>query len=225
MTQLICLQKPQENRNYYVFGYYGSSLDNIDENGKCRFGHAEMDEAVKAAYGNIGGYASSGFVIDHSALENVLMDPNYEPGDGAFQPHLRDIGELLAVGIYPETVAERSIRLYGVSKIVSDVENYLLDSYPAIVTAMSDGAQRALAVLVVGDGYDMISSLSGTVVYLDSLGEFIDSENYNPTPSDVMLANNVYRTHFDKKLQPDLAAAVSRAFEKYLLPLWWAGGM
>lgn len=225
MENIVCLHQPEDNRNYYIFGYYGSVIDNHDEDGKCVVTGSDIDRYVDGVLGAEDIYSTQGFSIDYSDLENITNDPNFEHTPGDFSLYVHGKGELLAVGVYLDKVSSRGTRLYGVGRAVSGVESFLLECYPDIVAGLPEEAQRALAVLMVGDGYDMISSLAATVIFIDSMRDFVESDGYSPSVSATLLANNVYRERFGGRLPPAVAAAVGRAFDNALTKLWWANGM
>lgn len=225
MAKTICLHAPEEHRDYYIFGYYGSLLDSVDDEGICRVGLTELNALITSDEIDFNVYSQSGFVLDYTDLENITADPKFVSQPEDFPPYLPGVGELLAVGVYLKNVNTRGIRLYGVGRAISEVENFMLECYADIVTPLSATAQRALAVQMVVEGYDMIGSLAATVVFIDSMKDFVDSDDYTPIVTDSLLANNVYRELLGGRLQPDMAAAVGRSFDKALTPLWWANGM
>lgn len=225
MENVICLHQPEDNRNYYIFGYYGSLINNHDEDGNCIAKGADIDRQVKDLLGKEDRYSDQSFAIDHADIENITADPLFEHVNDGLTLYSHGRGELLAVGVYLDKVSARGHRLYGVGRAVNEVESFLLEFYPEIVAEMPEEAQKALALLMVGEGYAMIGSLAATVIFLDSLREYIESVDYNPRTSSTVLANSVYRERFDGQLPPTAAAAVGRAFDNALTPLWWAHGM
>lgn len=225
MENVICLHQPEDNRNYYIFGYYGSLINNHDEDGNCIVGGVDIDRQVEALLGAEDIYSTSSFSIDYADIENIINDPNFEHTPGPFSLHVHGKGELLAVGVYLDKVSARGKRLYGIGRAVNEVESFMLEFYPEIVAGLTEEVQKALALVLVGEGYEMIGSLAATTIFLDSLRDFIESDDYNPRPSSTVLANTIYREHFNGKLTPAIAAAVGRAFDNALTKLWWANGM
>lgn len=225
MENVICLHQPEDSRNYYIFGYYGSLINNHDKDGNCIVTGTEIDRQVKGLLGDEDLYSDQSFSIDYADIENITNDPLFEYLPNDFPLYRHGHGELLAIGVYLDKASARDRRLYGIGHAVNEVESFLMEFYPDIVAGLSEEAQKALALLMVGEGYSMIGSLAATTIFMDSLREFIESDGYNPRHSATVLANSVYRERFDGRLPPAAAAAVGRAFDGALTKLWWAHGM
>lgn len=225
MENIVCLHQPEDNRNYYILGYYGSLINNHDEDGNCIINGADIDRQVKGTLGVDDLYSDQSFSVDHADIENIIGDPLFEHVNDGLTLYAHGHGELLAVGVYLDKTSARGHRLYGMGRAVNEVVSFLLEFYPEIVAGMPEEAQKALALIMIGEGYAMIGSLAATVIFLDSMREYVDSDDYNPRISSTVLANSVYRERFGGQLPPPAAAAVGRAFDKALTPLWWAHGM
>lgn len=225
MDNIVCLHTPEDNRNYYVFGYYGSITTAYDEDSVCRVGEKELDEYVRQSDIDLHIYSDSGFVLNYAELQSLLVDPNLLDAGIIAPAHHHELGTLLAMGVYFDNTTARGIRLYGVSRAVSELETYLGECHLDVIEDLPDTVTRALAVLLLSEGYDFIHSFSGVVTFIGSMKEFVESEDYTPTVTDTLVATSIFRHKFKNTLPPDIAAAIGRAFDKTLPLLWWARGV
>ena len=89
MENVICLHQPDDSRNYYIFGYYGSLINNHDKDGNCIVTGTEIDRQVKGLLGDEDLYSDQSFSIDYADIENITNDPLFEylPNDFPLYRH------------------------------------------------------------------------------------------------------------------------------------------